>query len=137
MEVLLLFLIVITFYTIGGSIDYWQAAMEHKKKLPIFLRDFFLVIWLFIYSGTLPFLLVFIASGFDITLAFAFLAAACIGSVGWDVTYSLLDTNKLVSDQKGYFVLKGKNYGLTEKQTFLWHGIRLGCGALFFVWILS
>ena len=132
-RLILLILVTIVLFTVGGIIDYWQAAMEHKKKLHKHLEDFFLIIWLFVYSGLLPFLLVFIASNYDIQTTGIYFGAVCIGSVSWDVIYSFLDTGKPISDQRGYFVMKQKNYGLSSRQIALWHIIRLiiGSGLIF------
>ncbi len=127
-RVFLLLLAAITFFLVGGLIDYWQASIEHKKKLPKFLRDYFLVMWLIIYTGLLPLVLVYVASNFNSTITLAYVAAASIGSVGWDIVYSLLDTGKPISDQEGYFVYKGENYGLTATQILGWHVIRVIVG---------
>lgn len=134
LRLLLLIIATLIFFSFGGMIDYWQAAMEHKKKLPRYLIDFFLVIWLFIYTGILPFFIVFIASNYDIKTSGVYFGAMCIGSVLWDLMYSLHDTKKLLSDQSGYFVFKQKNYGLGKDQIALWHIIRIiiGFGCIWF-----
>lgn len=124
MQKILLIILVMTFYVVGGIIDYWQSAMEHKKKIPRFLLDYFLIFWLIIYSGVLPFLLVFVASNYNIELAKVFTGAMLIGISLWDVVYSLFDTKSLVSPQAIYFCMRGKNYGLSKNQLYLWHTFR-------------
>ena len=124
MQALQLVGLVLLFYLIGGVIDYWQSATEHHKKIPRWLLDYFLLFWLFIYSGLIPFLLIWVSSGYNLTIAKTFIGAMLIGMSLWDLVYSLLDTRQLVSPQAIYFCIKGKNYGLTKKQLYLWHLLR-------------
>lgn len=133
MQKIQLILIVISFYFVGGIIDYWQSAMEHKKVIPKFLLDYFLIFWLIIYSGVLPFLLVFVASNHNLDLAKIFIGAMLIGISLWDMVYSFFDTKTLVSPQDIYFCIKNKNYGLSKTQLYLWHLIRWTIGILFLI----
>lgn len=119
----LLFLVII-FYSVGGMVDYWQSATEHHKPIPKFLLDYFLVFWLFIYSGILPFLLVLVSSNYNWGLAKIFVGAMLIGVSLWDMVYSLLERKGLVSAQDIYFCIKGKNFALSKTQLYVWHAIR-------------
>ncbi|KKS90194.1 MAG: hypothetical protein UV66_C0007G0006 [Candidatus Woesebacteria bacterium GW2011_GWA1_43_12] len=133
MQKIQIILIVITFYIVGGMIDFWQSAKEHNKKIPQFLLDYFLIFWLIIYSGILPFLLVFVASNYNFDLAKTFIGAMLIGISLWDLVYSIFDTKSIVSPQKIYFCVKGKNYGLSKQQLYIWHAIRWIAGIVLLV----
>lgn len=121
---ILLFILVVAFLAVGGLIDYWQSGMEHKKPIPKSLIDYFLVLWLILYTGIIPFLFIYIASGFSFSIALTTLGALSIGAIVWDLVFSKLDKGALVSDQVGYFVFRQKNYNLARNQIFSWHVIR-------------
>ena len=57
-----------------------------------------------------------------------YLGAVLVGAVLWDLVYSLLETQKYVSNQPGYFVMKGKNYSLTTRQIYIVHITRIFIG---------
>lgn len=130
MQKILLIFTVLVFYLVGGTVDYWQSATEHHKKIPQWLLDYFLIFWLLTYSGVLPFLLIFISSNFNLELTRLFIGAMLVGISIWDIAYSLFDTGRPVSSQKIYFVVKGKNFSLSEKQMYVWHIIRWAAGLI-------
>ena len=123
-------IVVIVFFIFGGVIDYWQSARHHHKPIPNYLEKYFAFFWLFAYTGVLPLLIAYAASGFKINTALMYTGFALIGMVCWDMVYSLLDQKKLISSQIDYFYWKNKDYQLTKKQIAVWHLIRLLVGLL-------
>lgn len=121
---------VFLFLFLGGIIDYWQSARHHHKPLPASLEKYFGLFWLILYSGLLPFILVFSASGFNLHTARVFIGTFFIGIVVWDMVYSLLDKKTLISGQKDYWFWGGKDYSLSKNQIVVWHIIRLLAGSL-------
>lgn len=119
--------IIILFLSTGAIVDYWQASMEHKYKLPSFIKNYFGIFWLVLYTGIFPFLIAFCASGYNLKTAQLYLGVFILGTVIWDLIYSYLYSGKLFSDQPGYFYLKGKNFGLSKIQMYLWGVIRIIC----------
>lgn len=128
-RVLYLLIIVLAYFLTGGIIDYWQSARHHGKYLPKWLNDYFGIIWLLIHSFLLPGIMLGVVTG-NLKILGIFIGASAIGSVIWDVTYSILDQKKLVSDQKDYWYFKGKDYGLNRMQIYVWHGVRLIIGII-------
>ncbi len=130
---MLLVILIFMFLGVGGMIDYWQSAMEHGKRLPKFLKDYFLVIWLFVFTGFFPFLMILVASNYNWEMSLGALGAICMGTIIWDIVFSLLDKGVPVSNQIGYFVFRQKNYNLTSKQIYIWHAIRFCAGVILIV----
>lgn len=125
---ILLVISTVAFYCIGGAIDYWQSARQHNKPIPKFLKDYFALFWLILYSGILPFLMVYFASGFNSYIALKYLGGFFIGVSLWDFVYARLDKNKLVYNIKDYWFWGKKDYGLTKNQLIVWHVIRILVG---------
>ena len=121
---------VCVFLFIGGIIDYWQSARHHHKPIPKLLRNYFALFWLILYSGILPFILVFSASNFNLEIAKIYLGFLLVGMVLWDIVYSFLDKKTLISYQKDYWFWGDKDYPLGKNQIICWHLVRLVIGVL-------
>lgn len=131
-----LFITVLIFFLIGGTIDYWQSARHHGKYLHRWLNDYFGIIWLILYTFLLPGLMVLFSSG-KLEFFLIFLGASSIGSVLWDLTYSLLDQKKLISKQKDYFYFKNIDFGLSARQVFIWHTTRISFGSVLLLFLIQ
>ncbi|HSV95114.1 MAG TPA: hypothetical protein VLH94_04065 [Spirochaetia bacterium] len=121
-------MVVCAFFLVGGMVDYWQSARHHHKPIPYVLEKYFALFWLILYSGVLPFTLIFLASGFNFFVAKTYLGFAFIGFVLWDIVFSLLDKKTLISDQEAYWFWGDKDYPLSKGQVAVWHLIRLIVG---------
>jgi hypothetical protein len=120
----------ILFLTVGGVVDYWQSARHHNKPIPRWLKDYFALFWLILYTGLLPFMLVVSASDFDADTVKIYLGFFFIGMTCWDIVFSYLQSGKFVVSIKDYWFWGKKDYGLTKNQIILWHALRLAVGLM-------
>lgn len=130
METNILFLIFFTliFYIVGGCVDYWQAARHHKLIIPKLLKNYFALFWLILYSGILPFLLVYTASNFNVNVSLKYIGAFLIGASLWDFIFAYLFKGTPIVGIKDYWFWGNKNYGLSKNQIILWHVVRIFAG---------
>lgn len=128
MNIALLIIVTIIFYSFGGMIDYWQSARHHNMKIPFLLKKYFAFFWLIMYSGVLPFLLVYSASNFDNGVAMKFMGAFLIGAAVWDIVFAFLKSGKPVVAIHDYWFWGNKDYGLTRNQIIFWHILRMAGG---------
>lgn len=136
LRVVLFVCCIFLYFFVGGTIDYWQSARHHGKLMPSWLNDYFGILWLVLYTFLLPGMMVFLAS-YSVKFVLLFVGASAIGSVIWDMIYSVLDQKKAVSDQKDYFYFRNTDYGFTSKQIALWHAIRATVGLLLFATVFG
>jgi hypothetical protein len=129
-NITILIIVTILFYSFGGMVDYWQSARHHNMKIPFLLKKYFAFFWLIMYSGILPFLLVYSAANFDNEVALKFTGAFLIGSVVWDILFALLKSGRPVVDISDYWFWGEKNYGLRKNHILFWHGARMLGGIL-------
>ncbi|RLJ09432.1 MAG: hypothetical protein DRP15_03795 [Candidatus Aenigmatarchaeota archaeon] len=130
----------VVFLAIGGVIDTYTSYrfFPPKKKPPKWLSNFILVWWCQVYSGLLPCLMVFVASGFQLWVLKVFLTFGILGSVLWDLTFSKIWSGKWISDSciTWFWIKIGKrkiNIGFSRKTVAWLHAVRIIMFIVFFV----
>lgn len=136
----ILAILLIIFAIVGAMVDTFVSYKYHKyqkpqnKKLkafvpeesPNWLKETMPVWWLVVFVVLLPFLMVFVASGYDFSLIKLYLTIGVLASVVWDLVFSKIWAGKWISDSCITWFWVGKfNFGFNSKQVVWWHLARV------------
>ncbi|MBU0714861.1 MAG: hypothetical protein KJ964_05850 [Verrucomicrobia bacterium] len=91
---LLLIIVLVAFWMTASLVD---VALWTQWRWPEWMAQNFQIIWLALHSFLLPLLLVMVLRP-RLNAFLAFLSAAFLGSVAWDLIYSWLTRGRLISD---------------------------------------
>ncbi|MDO8516707.1 MAG: hypothetical protein Q7S33_01145 [Nanoarchaeota archaeon] len=131
---LLLFFVLMLFWITGAMVD--SLLWFHDSyQTPIWIVENINIFWLVLNQFLLPLAILLIIMPEFNTLIF-FLGSVFIGSVVWDLVYSLLTRGILISDSmEKWFEIGGFSIGVSKKYALLFYLIRLLIGFGFF-WLL-
>ena len=132
---ILLIVLLIFFVVAGGVVDTYASYrfFPPRVKPPRWLSEYFLIWWLIVFVGLLPFLIAYTASGYSFWVIKIYITFLPILSVLWDLVFSKIWSGKWISDScKTWFWVKKFNIGFDKKTIIRFHLVRLGIFLLMF-----
>ena len=121
-------LLLIIFACVGGAVDTYTSHRFFPPKIhpPKWFARTFLVWWLIIYSMVLPFLMVFIASGYNPQIIKLTITFGLLASIFWDLIFSKLWSGEWVSEScETWFWVGGRNFGFSKEKIIWFHLFRI------------